>query len=57
MNTQLCGKGELRCMATYPDGEQAIVEKEELVKYIYRVVVKPIRTGPLHLYIDHIDTI
>ena len=54
VNTKKCGRGKLRCIATYPGDKQAPVNIEKLAKHIYRIRVKAEKTGPLHLFIDHI---
>jgi hypothetical protein len=54
VNTKKCGKGILRCMATYPDGSEAFIKKEQVAHHIYRITIFVHTTNKLDLYIDHI---
>jgi hypothetical protein len=56
VNTKNAGEGELKCFASYSDGNHnALVEQYQLDKYIYtiRIYAHKIQTGLLNLYLEH----
>ncbi|RNA32632.1 hypothetical protein BpHYR1_053009 [Brachionus plicatilis] len=54
VNTKKCGKGSVKCKATYSDGNEAVVIHEKLEEYIFRVKIIPTKTGPMHLHVCHV---